>query len=119
MTAPSLAQPDVLSRLPERYSPHWNILEYCRHIGIKKNRGKPAFWMARVRKTNGNYKEVRLGHADPEHPKHIAYGPALELAREWFASPEIAAISSRAYRPGPGRSVSCAVFDDLTITRAK
>lgn len=100
MHTPSLADPQTLINLPERTAPYWNILEYCRHIGIEKRTDRPMRWLARVRKTDGGYRQKRLSSSTGEDASVLSYDEALLLAREWFAAPEICAVSSVSYPVG-------------------
>ena len=46
--------------LPVRHGPHWEILEYCRHIGIAKTYEDHGHWVARIRTKTGKYKQKRF-----------------------------------------------------------
>ena len=103
MHAPSLKDPATIATLPTRYAPYWNILEYCRHVGVQKQEGQPVFWVARVRQKNGNSRRARLAPVLGEGEREILYDDAVALARAWFASPEIQALASTPYPVGATR----------------
>lgn len=100
MHAPNLVNPQTLIDLPARIHPHWNILEFCRHIGIQKMPGRSAYWVARVRKRDGGYRQNRLAPAQMPGQKGVHYEAALELALQWFASSDVAEIASPSYAVG-------------------
>ena len=102
---------DVVSLKPRKY-PYWNILEYCRHLGIEKTSRGDCNWMARVRRTNGNYKQIRLAKVAPIHSDGVSFTEALSLARCWFDLPEIQAIASVPYSVGPNAELKYTKTND-------
>lgn len=102
---------NVLSLEPRQY-PYWNILEFCRHLGIEKTYQGDCNWMARVRRNNGNYKQVRLAKAAPIHADGVSFSEALSLARSWFDLPEIKAIASVPYPVGPNATLKYSKSND-------
>ncbi|OOY18271.1 site-specific integrase [Thioclava sp. DLFJ4-1] len=98
--APKLDTHKTIKALPERAHPYWNILEYCRHIGLEKKPAKPLHWVARIRKKDGRYKQQRLGPADSENSQGLSYEAAISLARAWFAEQELRGIASASYPVG-------------------
>ncbi|MFY0661330.1 MAG: site-specific integrase [Shimia sp.] len=91
---------DSLRRLEPRSAPYWNILEFCRHIGVQRLSIDKVFWVARVRTLSGAYKQARLATVAPFHDDGIDYDDALNLALCWFQSPEVQAIASEPYAAG-------------------
>ncbi len=87
--APKLDTQKTIKALPERREPYWNILEYCRHIGLEKKPAKPLHWVARIRKKDGRYKQRRLGPAVSENSQGLSYEAAIALARAWFSEQEL------------------------------
>ena len=85
MHSPPLVDVATVAALPERYAPYWNTLEYCRHVGIEKQAGRPLYWMARVRCANGKYRQKRLGMVSANGACEGEFQTAVEKAREWFA----------------------------------
>ena len=73
MHAPSLADPAIRQSLAERSAPYWNILEYCRHIGIEKRQKRPTYWLAVNR-----------------HPKGTPYRRAKGTPLRWGSWPDAA-----------------------------
>lgn len=98
-----LSDPNVVSALLVRDHPYWNILKYCRHIGVARNNAKPSFWVARVRLKSGTYRQRQIAPVQLFHEGGIDYWEALAAATEWFASPEIQAIASDPYEGGANR----------------
>ncbi|MDI3336657.1 site-specific integrase [Defluviimonas aestuarii] len=103
MHAPSLADPQNLIDLPARIPPYWNILEFCRHIGLQKLPGRPAYWVARVRRKDGGYRQGRLAPAQLPGLAGLPYDSALCLAHQWFSSAEVSEIASQPYPVGTTR----------------
>lgn len=115
MHATTLKDPEQRQALPERHEPYWGILEYCRHLGLEKREGRPSYWVARLRKLDGGYKQKRLGLAG-QAIGALSYDAALAAARNWFASPEILAIASRPYQVGSTQALRYASREcDFTV----
>jgi integrase len=96
-----LSKPEVVAALPRSNAPYWNILEYCRSIGVHKPcRDEADYWVARVRKKDGGYHQCRLGHVSAGNGIGVSYGHALQLARDWFDHPDVANIASRSFPVG-------------------
>jgi integrase/recombinase XerD len=98
--APAFSEDANLRALPVRQSDYWNILEYCRHIGISNRNGLDRYWLARVRLRAGNYCQIRLGRVKLFHGEGLDYSEAVACARTWFATPEIGRIASEPYEVG-------------------
>ena len=96
-TQQPLSDENVALSLTVREQPHWNILEFCRHIGIRRNAIRPTFWVARVRLKTGNYRQHMIAPVKLFHDDGIGYEEALGIARSWFATPEIQSIASAPY----------------------
>lgn len=105
MRTPSFKDSEALHELHCRTAPYWNILRFCRHIGLEKRAGKPAYWLARVRKTNGGYRQKRLMRADIGNPLGSGYEAALDRAEEWFKETETRTVSARSYPVGVTQNV--------------
>lgn len=97
---PTLSCPENITRLAPRTSPYWNIIEYCRHIGLQKYPSGRCFWTARIRRKNGNYKQRRIGAVKHNGRGGLTFDQALAKANEWFGSPEIMKIASKPYAIG-------------------
>ncbi len=98
--APSLSCVENVKALQVRVSPYWNILEYCRHIGLQKLTSGKLIWMARVRRLNGGYRQTKLGSHFLEQADGLNYEQAVFLANKWFNQPEILATASEKYPVG-------------------
>lgn len=101
-----LSSKTAILALADRTAPYWRILQYCRHLGIEKTTGKHIYWVARIRKRNGGYSQTRLGIAVDDNDLVIRYDDAVEMARQWFESPPIAAIASAPFPLGVSRVLS-------------
>ena len=101
----SLSDLETIHNLPCRTPPYWNVIRYCRHIGLEKRAERPAYWLARVRKTHGGYKQKRLLRADIEDPAGVGYEAALERAEAWFKEADIQAVSASSYPIGVTQNV--------------
>lgn len=75
-------------------------MEYCRHIGVEKPPGRPFYWVARVRRKDGGYKQIRLTVAKKDGRWLTDYGEAIEQAKAWFETEEIKAVASASYPVG-------------------
>ena len=84
---PPLNLLEVSSDLSPREAPYWQILEYCRHIGLQKKTPVSGFWVARIRNKSLGYYQKRLIPWDAGTDN---FEEALEAARLWFSQPEIA-----------------------------
>lgn len=100
-----LKDQSVVKALPVRDYPYWNILEYCRHIGVTRNASKPTRWIARVRLKNGTYKQIQLALVGVLHEGGIDYEEAVRLARGWFSRPEIVVASAAPIKKGTNREL--------------
>ncbi|KIC45368.1 hypothetical protein RA28_10800 [Ruegeria sp. ANG-S4] len=98
--APDLSCEDNVANLQARRSPYWNILEFCRHIGVAKLPSGDCYWAARIRRKDGKYRQTRIGKLAPIHADGMNYNEALVLVRHWFDLPEIRAIASQPYPVG-------------------
>lgn len=97
---PRLSNTENVRLLPSRTSPHWNILEYCRHIGVHKRSNSSYYWAARIRSSDGKYAQTRLGPVAPFHQDGLSYEEAVGLADAWFNSPAVMAVAAEPYAVG-------------------
>lgn len=105
MKTPKFGTPGTIENLPPRHAPYWNILEFCRHIGVEKRHGQPVWWLARVRTKEGGYHQKRLAPVQADGFGGVAYEEALVLAKEWFASPDIGQGAATPYPVGVCQSL--------------
>lgn len=84
--APSLKELTTRSVLPVRDEPYWNILEYGRHIGLRKRHPEVHYWLARTRMKSGLYKQNTLGVATTGTFSGLTFDEAVREARMWFRS---------------------------------
>lgn len=113
MRTPNLNDAATRRMLPCRRAAYWNILEYCRHLGLEKRRDKPAYWVARIRTKSGTYRQSRLGPACEASGDGFSYENAVAAAEAWFASTEINSISADPYPVG-----TCQTLRYVKTTRA-
>ena len=102
---PDLSREAAIRSLPDRTAPYWNILEYCRHIGIQKAASQLVYWVARIRRIDGGYTQTRLAIAIDGNGWVTNREEAIELARVWFTSPIIKEIASTPYPVGVTRTL--------------
>lgn len=98
-STPSLASVSNQMSLVPRGGPYWNILEFCRHIGIRKNH-VGVTWVARVRLKSGGYRQTQLAPVKGFEDEGVDYASALALAEDWFASDAVKAESASPYPKG-------------------
>lgn len=96
--APSLTELLTRRSLPVRDQPYWNILEYGRHIGLRKRHAEVNYWLARTRMRTGLYKQHTLGVAETSTISGMSFEDALREARIWF---EAIASSGELSVPSP------------------
>jgi len=115
---PDLQNPDVLKALPVRKTaPYWNILAYCRNIGVFKRTARELFWVARYRDNEGRYRQHRLGATDTFDAavgeRFFTYDQAVQRADEWFADPAIRKEARPAFPVGPQRALCYTPIGDV------
>ena len=99
-----------------RSHPYWEILEYCRHLGIVKTQSLSGYWMARIRTKSGSYKQQRLM---PWTAKVDTHDIALEKAQDWFSLPEVRTVASDPFPKGSKQSMNyCPWGDVFTVGHA-
>ncbi|WP_170765453.1 tyrosine-type recombinase/integrase [Ruegeria lacuscaerulensis] len=98
--APSLSSVENIKSLRARDSPYWNIIEYCRHIGVLKLPSGRCHWVARIRRVDGKYSQTKIGKVAPIHELGLDFTQALAVAKGWFNQPHILAIASQPYPIG-------------------
>ena len=109
--APKLSCEENINSLLARKSPYWNILEYCRHIGLQKLPSGKLYWMARVRRLDGGYRQTRLGSHKRVGADGLSYDQALVLANHWFNQPDVLAIASEPYPMGASAKLNYSKSD--------
>jgi len=100
---PNLRNPNIILDLQPRSSAYFNILEYCRHIGVEVLADGTSNWVARVRKRNGGYMRLRIGAAKRDQKLELSYEHAVELAMVWFERPEVSSVAADPYPLGSKR----------------
>ncbi|MDJ0820306.1 MAG: hypothetical protein QNJ09_00680 [Paracoccaceae bacterium] len=74
---PDLSDPDIQCDLPPRDGIYFNLISYCRHIGLRKTEPDTGTWVARVRKKDGGYKQHALGYAWLKGEPILSFDDAL------------------------------------------
>ncbi len=116
---PDLSDESVVLGLEPRESVYFNILEYCRHIGVQVHKGKIGFWIARVRRRDGGYAQKRLCLAFQGDIFEVDYNTACFRAKEWFKTPSVSRIASASYPLGSKRQIDiCPIGDVHTVGHA-
>lgn len=116
---PDLSDPQVRARLAPRDSPYFELVSYCRHLGLQVSLKGPSHWVGRVRRKDGQYTQQRLGPAEGGGFKGLTYRDARMLAEDWFHSHKIQSIASEPYALGSNRNLNiCPIGDDYTVGHA-
>jgi len=116
---PDLSDVQVVLSLKPREAAYFNILEYCRHIGVHVVSSHSSFWVARVRKRNGTYMQTRLCVASFNQVIVADFEQAKMLAKAWFASPEVSKVASDPYPLGSKRALNiCPIGDVYSVGHA-
>ena len=100
---PDLSNVENITGLDARRSPYWNILEYCRHIGVEKLPSGGCRWMARIRRKDSGYSQSAIGLVAPIHKDGMNNEKAVAAAEAWFRSPDVAAKASQPFSVGTNR----------------
>ena len=78
--------------------PYWNLIAVKRHIGYEKKGPNGAYWVARLKNRQGQFRQFRLGQADETQKsdgvERLSHAEALTEAERWFARPDISASSA-------------------------
>lgn len=116
---PNLRDPDVVLSLLPRSSAYFNIIEYCRHVGVEVLSNGMSHWVARVRKRDGGYMRSRLAPAKRAGTLENNYEQAVALAKQWFERSEVRGVASDPYPLGSKRELSiCPIGDTYTVGHA-
>ena len=107
---PNLQDADTVLGLKPREAPYFNILQYCRHLGLQVTENGQDYWVARVRTKCGGYRQKRLCTAFVGGSMGPTFREAKSLAEAWFATPEVARIASEPYQVGSKRGLSICPF---------
>ncbi|MDX8350276.1 hypothetical protein SLH49_19975 [Cognatiyoonia sp. IB215446] len=116
---PDLSDESVVLLLKPRCSAYYNILQYCRHIGVDVVNDGKKYWVARVRRKDGGYLRKRLCIAADGDYIANDFAHAVKLAEEWFQWPSIAALAAEAYQVGSRRDINiCPIGSVFTVGHA-
>lgn len=116
---PDLSNPDVQLSLAPRYNPYFNLLSYCRHIGLQVYADGRSYWVARVRRKDGGYIQRRLLLAWNDGFHEHTYAEAVESAEEWFCRSDIQTLASEPYQFGSRRELTlCPIGSVYTVGHA-
>ena len=116
---PDLSDPDVVLSLSVRKSPYFNILSYCRHVGLEVKSNRTGYWVARVRRRDGGYSQRRLCLAYCEMRLEVDFDEAIKLAEVWFSTREVAAVAAEPYQVGSKRELNiCPIGREYTVGHA-
>ena len=116
---PDLSDPEVQVRLAPRESPYFNLLSYCRHIGLHVYADGRSYWVGRIRRKDGGYIQRRLLEAWVDGFQEHAYEDGLKAVEAWFAKPDITALASEPYQFGSRRELTfCPIGSVYTVGHA-
>ena len=103
-----------INQLPPRSSPYWHKLLQCRHLGIHRPDGRLCNWTARLLTSDKRYIQRCLGPAlDTGRGRPLSYFEAVELAFEWFASPECSKLGNDVRQVGKTFRISVSPIGDV------
>lgn len=112
---PEISSEEARSVLAPRDEPYWKLLKYGRHVGIHK-RPHASFWVARIRTKSGNYRQRRLGSAEPGG---LTFEEAVVAANNWYESSTARSVAAAARPLGVCRElVVCPIGEVFTIAHA-
>ena len=114
------ADPNYIEILGFRDAPYWHTLLSSRHIGIYRPNDRVCTWTARYLTKDRLYRQRRLGPAlDTGKGQALGLEQAIELAFEWFSSPEIARLGNEAVPFAKTSSINlCPIGDQYTVGHA-
>lgn len=116
---PDLRDESAVLKLKPRSSAYFNILVYCRHIGVEVLTDGTSNWVARVRRRDGGYTRKRLAAAKRGMLLEVDYVEAVGLAQSWFSSSAISCVAADPYPIGSKRELSiCPTGDVYTVGHA-
>lgn len=116
---PDLTDPEVQVRLAPREAPYFNLLSYCRHIGLHVYADGRSYWVGRVRRKDGGYIQRRVLAAWIDGFQENSYEEGLRTIEQWFDKPDIKALASEPYQFGSRRDlIYCPVGSVYTVGHA-
>lgn len=116
---PKLNDKEILLGLVPREAPYFNILQYCRHLGVHVRPDGTGYWVARVRKRGGGYMQRRLMLAFEKHSIINNFSTAKAHAETWFSTKKVSALASEPYELGSRRTLSiCPIGPDYSVGHA-
>lgn len=102
------SSPGYIESLDIRDAPYWYTFLLSRHVGIYRPNDRVCTWTARFLTRDKLYRQRRLGPAlDVAKGKSLNLDEAVELAFEWFASPEIDRLGNEAVPFAKTSSINC------------
>ncbi|GKY89852.1 hypothetical protein [Sinisalibacter aestuarii] len=116
---PDLSDPGVQKRLAPRNAIYFNLISYCRHIGLRKLDDRNSTWVARIRRKDGGYTQNCLGHATQAGENLMSYEEAVECAERWFRRSDVRRIAAEPYQVGSKRTLSiCPIGLEYSVGHA-
>lgn len=116
---PDLSKTEVRMGLKPRKAPYFNIIQYCRHIGVEVHDNGTHYWVARVRKRDGGYRQKRIATANVGDRVVVSFDDALAMSDRWFNTQEIGSIAAAALPVGNQRHLSiCPIGEVYTVGHA-
>lgn len=116
---PDLSDPGVQVTLAPRECPYFNLLSYCRHIGLQVYADGRSYWVGRVRRKDGGYISRRLLVAWIDGFQENTFEEAVGAVEAWFQKPDIVALASEPYQFGSRRDLTiCPIGSIYTVGHA-
>jgi integrase len=104
---------EYIDSLEFRDAPYWHTILLSRHVGIYRPNDRVCTWTARFLTKDKRYRQRRIGPAlDTGKGAALRLEEAVELAFEWFASPEIERLGNEAMPFARTSSINCCPIGD-------
>lgn len=109
---PDISIAAVALSLQPRTAPYFQILQFCRHIGLHVRENRVGYWVARVRRQDRGYSQQRLCKAFADDQMLVEYSDACKLAEDWFNGSNVRNISAEPYPVGSLRQLKICPFGE-------
>ncbi|MGN8022124.1 tyrosine-type recombinase/integrase [Phyllobacterium sp. 22229] len=115
-----LSDDTARATLPPRGAPYWQVTEYCRAIGFQHYPSGRCFWLGRVRRKDGSYRQYRLGPVKTDRNEiGMSFPEALQMAQEWFSEVRIRLATSDSFPIGSKEELNiCPIGPIFTLGHA-
>ncbi len=110
---PDLSSETAVLRLKPRKAAYFNLIQFCRHIGINIYDDGTGYWVARVRRKDGAYTQQRLCLAFHGGVFEVDFEEACRRADTWFNSESVAKLASEPYPRGSKSAICITPIGDV------